>query len=165
MSIPASETRTNALLMGAAVVAVASTSYLGFVNFLCCIGLWGGGMFAVYRYTTDTQSTITGGDGAQLGFMAGLIGAVIGLVLTFVLRLVGIRDDLVISNMMLNMQGMPPEALDQIAADMEKTVVEKTLTWGALIGPLVSGAVGAIGGAIGAAVFKKGGSVRPEQTY
>ncbi len=167
MSLPASEARTNALLTGAALVAVTSTSYLSFVNVLCCAGIIGGGVFAVYRYTADTQTTITGGDGAKLGFQAGLIGAVIGLLLTFVLRMIGIRDDLAIGNYFLNNPptGFPPEAIDQMAAQMDLPVWKKTFTWGALFGMLISGAFGALGGALGASFFKKGGPVRPEQTY
>ena len=167
MALPKSEAHTNALLMGAALVGVTSTSYLGFVNVLCCAGMIGGGMYAVYRYTSDTSSTITGGEGASLGFKAGLIGALIGLLLTFALRMVGIRDDLVVANYLLNNppSSFPPEALDQIAAQADQPVWKTTFSFGTLISLLVTGAFAALGGAIGASVFKKGGEIRPEQTY
>lgn len=167
MALPKSEAHTNALLMGAALAAVTSTSYLGFINVLCCVGIIGSGVYAVYRYTSDTGTTITGGEGASLGFKAGLIGALIGLLLTFLLRMIGIRDDLTLSNYLLNNPpaGFPPEALDQFAAQADLPVWKKTFTIGGLFGLLFSGALAALGGAIGASMFKKGGEIRPEQTY
>ena len=159
--------KTNAILIGAALVAVTSTSYLSIVNVLCCAGVIGGGVLAVFRYTTDNRLTITGGEGAKLGFMAALIGAVIALVLTFVLRSIGIRDDLAISNFMIDRFGdqMQPAQLDAMDAQMSQPVWKTMLSFTTLLGPVISGALGAVGGLIGASVFKKGGDLRPEQTY
>ena len=159
--------KTNAILLGAALVAVTSTSYLNIVNVLCCAGVIGGGVFAVYRYTSDNRLTISGGEGAKIGFLAGLAGAVIALLLNFALRSIGIRDDLAMSNMMLARfaDQMQPEQIEMMEAQIDLPVWKTMFSLWTPVAILVSGAFGAIGGLIGAAAFKKGGDVAPEQSY
>ena len=98
-----------------------------------------------------------------MGAVAGVIGAAVSTVLNLILMSLGIRHDLATSEFFLNKFGdqMPPEQYDQMIAQIETPF---TLAgWlgenfaGLLIGFAVSAAFGAIGGTIGAKMFKKGG--------
>ncbi len=159
--------KANAILFGALTAALLSTSYLGWVNMLCCAGVIAGGMVAVWKYTDEHKLTLTMGQGASLGFTAAILGALIALVVTTVLRLIGIRDDLAMSQFWMDRfaDKMTPEQLDQMQVQMDQSPLATSLSWKALLGLAVSGAFGALGGLIGAQVFKKGGALKPEQTY
>lgn len=150
--------KQQSILLGSAVVAVLSTSYLSFINCLCCLGVIAGAMVAVWHYTQTNQLTIKPGEGAVMGLMAGLIGAVIALVLNYILMQIGIRHDAALLNAMLDMfqDSLPPEQYDELVRQRdEPTTLGSYLTSG-MIGVAVSAIFGAVGGAIGAALFKKG---------
>ena len=148
------------IFLGAAVVAVLSTSYLGLINCLCCAGVIIGAMASVWHYTTTHELTIPAGQGAVLGLSAAALGALIATLLNFVLIKIGLRSDLAISEFIISSFGdqMPPEQVDAMREQMEAEVTFATYFFNALIGVVVSVIFGAIGGAIGASVFKKGGA-------
>lgn len=149
----------QSILLGALVVGLLSTSYLSLVNLLCCLGVIAGALAAVWHYTDTNELTIATGKGAGLGAMAGLGGALIALVLNLVLILVGIRHDLAVTEFLINSfgGGMPPEQLEQLEAQLEAPFEIGPYLLNGMVGFAVSAAFGAIGGAIGAKVFKKGG--------
>lgn len=157
------QSKQQSLLLGGAVAGLLSTSYLGFINLICCLGVIAGALTAVWHYTDTYEKTIPAGEGAGMGAVAGVIGAVVSTVLNLILMSLGIRHDLATSEFFLNKFGdqMPPEQYDQMIAQIETPF---TLAgWlgenfvGLLIGFAVSAAFGAIGGTIGAKMFKKGG--------
>jgi len=157
------QSKQQSLILGGAVAGLLGTSYLGFINILCCLGVIVGALAAVWHYTDTYEKTIPAGEGAGMGAMAGMIGAAISTVLNLILMSFGIRHDLATSEFFLNKFGdqMPPEQYDQLIAQIETPFTiggwlgENFV--GVLIGFAVSAAFGAIGGVIGAKMFKKGG--------
>lgn len=151
--------KKQSILMGALVAGILSTSYLSLINILCCLGVIAGALVAVWHYTDSNELTIPTGTGAGLGAMAAIGGALIALVLNLVLIQVGIRHDVAVTEFMLNSFGdsMPPEQVEAMEAQIEAPFAFGPYMLNGLIGFAVSAVFGAIGGAIGAKVFKKGG--------
>ncbi|MEM1125413.1 MAG: hypothetical protein AAGI71_02090 [Bacteroidota bacterium] len=150
--------QTQSIVLGAAVVAILSTSYLGFINFLCCAGVIIGSMMAVWHYTSTHQLTLLAGRGALMGLIAAALGTFIAIFLNYALIQLGIRHDLAFTQWMLSSFGdsMPPDQYDQLVAQMEAPVTLMSQLTAGLVGVAVSAVFGAIGGAIGASAFKKG---------
>ena len=144
--------RQQSILIGAIVTGVLSTSYLAFINALCCLGVILGGVVATQQYTSRTRTAIESGDGAVLGALAGVGGAILQPVLNRALRPfgLGLRD--ITLNMVEGMQGqqgMSPEMMEQ----MQGSQSMGGLLFSLVVGMVVYAIFGAIGGAIGAAIF------------
>jgi hypothetical protein len=148
----------QSILLGAAVAAVLSTSYLGLINCLCCAGVVIAGILTVWHYTDTNQVTVPAGRGAMMGLAAAALGAFVAIFLNFVLIKMGVRADLMIQQLIIDRFGdaIPPEQVDQMRDQMERPVTFVSHLLSGLIGVLVSAIFGAVGGAIGASIFKKG---------
>lgn len=166
---------TSALIGGGAMLALGTVfSLLQFVipnpavgvlsSCLSCAGLLVGGGIAVWHYTKTHGVTLTGGQGVALGAQAGLIAAVLGFVLLLLVWLfMGMPSvsDMIAPMIDRNPQ-ITPEQRDQVLAIYDSPIA---LVMVAVVSLIAYAVAGLIGGAIGAAVFKRGGDVRPEQTY
>jgi hypothetical protein len=148
----------QSILLGALVTALLSTSYLGFINCLCCAGVIIGGLVTVWHYTGTYQITIPAGKGAVMGLLAAILGAVIATILNYFLAEMGLGANEAIMNFFIENFGenMPPEQLEQMREQMEQNQSLGAYLLNGLVGVLVSAIFGAIGGAIGAAIFQKG---------
>ncbi len=155
--------RQQSILIGAVVTGILSTSYLFFINILCCLGVMIGGAVAMQQYTSRTRAPVESGDGAVLGALAGAGGAILQPILNWALRPfgLGIRD--ISMSMMEGMQGQPgmsPEMMQQLQTSPSLGAILFNL----VIGIIVYAIFGAIGGAIGAAIFggdEQGGDIQP----
>ena len=155
--------KQQSILLGGLVVAVLSTSYLGFINCLCCAGIIIGAMASVWHYTSTNELTIPTGEGAVMGLSAALVGFFIAFIINYILITIGIRHDLAITQAILNNFGdqMPPEQVEAMEDQMDAAITIGSYAINGLIGIVFSLIFGAIGGAIGAAVFKKGKEETP----
>lgn len=155
--------KTQSILLGGLVVGILSTSYLSFINLLCCAGVIIGGLVAVWHYTSENDLTIPAGQGAAIGALAGVVGALIGAALNWVVGVVGLPDSQEVSQTIQSLitgsgaQDMSPEQEEQMRAMQERFSSPMFMIIGIGVSMAVSAVFGAIGGAIGAAVFKKGG--------
>ena len=155
----------QSILLGALVTALLSTSYLGFINCLCCAGVIIGALVTVWHYTSTNQLTIPAGKGAVMGLIAAIIGSIIALFLNYVLMQMGLgTSEIVMSFIIENFgENMPPEQLEELREQMRTGQTIGAYLINGVIGVVVSAIFGAIGGAIGAAIFQKGeeGSATP----
>lgn len=150
--------KQQSIILGGVVAGLLSTSYLGLINLLCCAGVIIGALVAVWHYTDTHGLTIPAGQGAVIGLLAGLVGTVISLILNYILIEMGIRSDQAITQFILNTFGsnMPPEQYDAMVEQMNADLTLSAYLANGLFAAVVSLVFGAIGGAIGASVFKKG---------
>jgi len=151
--------KQQSIILGGLVVTVLSTSYLSYINMLCCLGVLSGALVAVWHYTETNELTIKSGDGAVMGILAALIGLVIASVLNFALIKMGIRHDQAMVQFFLNSMGdsMPPEQYDAMVEQLEMEYTIGLMLKNMAMGAIVYVIFGAIGGLIGAKMFKKGG--------
>ena len=150
--------KQQSIILGGLIAGLLSTSYLGLINLLCCAGVIIGALVSVWHYTDTNELTIKPGQGAVIGLLAALIGWGVSFVLNFILIKAGIRSDLVISQFILDRLGdsMPQESVDQMVEQMNAEMTLAKYLAGAVWG-LLFPVFGAIGGSIGALLFKKGG--------
>src|SRR5215217_3548599 len=66
-------------LLGGLIVGLLSA--IPIVNYCCCIWAIGGGGLASYLYIKSSPTKIAIGDGAMLGGLAGVIGALLYLII------------------------------------------------------------------------------------
>ena len=71
-------------IIGGVIIGVISTvPGLSLINCFCCAGVVLGGFFAVFFYQRNLGDTpLTYSDGALVGILAGIFGAVIGSIIT-----------------------------------------------------------------------------------
>jgi len=156
--------KQQSIILGGLIAGLLSTSYLGLINMLCCAGIIIGALVSVWHYTDTNELTIKAGQGAVIGLLAALVGWAVSLVLNYILIKAGIRSDLVLSQFMLDRFGdsMGEEGVERIVEQMNTEITLGKYMLSALWGVLLSAIFGAIGGSIGAVLFKKGGDEATE---
>jgi hypothetical protein len=152
----------QAALIGGLVTGVLSAlPIVSAGNICCCLWILTGGVVAAYAFQQEQSTPITPGDGALVGLLAGLCGAVIQVALSIPIGLMVGPMEIALVRRAIDMAGsMPPEMRDAFerygrngAAGGAIFIVGRMV---ALVIWLFLGAVfSTIGGLIGAAIFKK----------
>ncbi len=152
------QNKTQSILIGGIVAGILSTSYLGFINMLCCAGVIIGAVVGVWHYGKTYGVAVSTKEGAIIGILVAIVAVVISAILNYVLALAGIRADQMITQIMIDSFGanMPPEQLDEMERQMNAPVTLATFFGlNFLYGLIGSSIFGAIGGLIGSAITRK----------
>ncbi|WP_162892981.1 hypothetical protein [Salinibacter ruber] len=150
--------RQQSILVGAVVTGLLSTSYLGLINTICCLGVIVGGIVTTQQYAARSPGAIASGDGAVLGASAGAAGAVFSALFDVMLRPLGLDSQVIQQNvqeqLMQNMggQGMSPEMMQQMQGDAPGLLSATGIAL-LLLNVVVFAIFGAIGGALGTTLF------------
>lgn len=160
--------KQQSILLGTLVAAILSTSYLGFINLICCLGVIIGSMTAVWHYTSNNSLTIPAGQGAGMGAIAGGLGMIIAGILSLGLAAAGINAEGAILDAVIgflensaeNASGDQLEQIEEQIASLEEQRDAQGSVGDVLMGlffsALAGSIFGAIGGVLGAVLFKKG---------
>src|SRR5215212_5102020 len=142
-------------LIGGVVLGLLSViPFVSAVNVCCCLWAILGGMLATYLYVRNSPTPASTADGAILGALAGVVGALISLIL-------GIPISLAMGPTMRNLILSLVERLDPRQADMMRQQFEAA---GTAIGPLIFQSIitavllfvfAVIGGLLGVPIFEK----------
>ena len=102
---------TSSLLGGVVLGLLSSIPYLNIGNLFCCLWVVGGGVLAAYLFWGENKQ-ITTGQGALVGFFAGLWGALVSAILGGILWL--FLADTYMSQIYqaLNEQDIPAESME-----------------------------------------------------
>jgi len=144
--------RQQAILIGAVVTGVLSTSYFFLINVLCCLGVILGGGVAAQQYASRTGALVESGDGAVLGALAGVGGVVLQQLFNWALRPLGLDVREIVlqfAKQMQGQEGMSQQMMEQAQASPGLG----TILFNLAVGMIVYAIFGAIGGAVGAAIF------------
>ena len=146
--------RLQAVLIGGTFAGVLSAlPLIELGNLCCCLWLVGGGGVASYLTQQSQPYPITPGDGAVVGFLAGVTGAFVSVLVAIPIQLVTapFRDGM---TEMLDMSDVPPEVLEimeQVSSGPGAIVVGFFIT-------LAAGMIFAtLGGLLGAVLFRREG--------
>jgi hypothetical protein len=146
-----------ALLGGLAAGVLSALPLVSAGNCCCCLWVVGGGVLAAYLLQQGRPTAIDVGDGALVGLLAGLVGAVVTTVLSVPITLAfGPFQAQIAERLIQNLPNVPPEmdtALDNLragGAGAAGTVVSFFVML--VVGVIFS----TIGGLIGAVLFRRG---------
>lgn len=136
----------TSLIVGVLTALLSSIPLVSAVNCLLCGWFWLGGIFGVWLYRNFTKETLTTGKAALMGVVAGLIAAVLA-------TLIGLAFS-------GNTMPISPEQMQQLEEALGEQAAQifadpTTLTLiGAVFSLILYPLFTAIGGMIGAAIFK-----------
>ena len=138
-----------ALFAGALALALSS---IPISPWLPVVTLLGGGALAVYLYNRRTGQSLPARLGLKLGWMTGLFAFLISMVLmTIAVALLSARQD-ALERALRDQSGLPPDMAARVL-EIIRNPVELTLSL--LFGFLTFSVTAALGGALGARVFRK----------
>jgi hypothetical protein len=134
------DNKTKAAVIGGAVAGVLSG--LPIIGGCCFLWALGGGFLAVFMYMKNAPGAMTPGDGAKLGLTAGIVAAVISLLLGLPFMLLGVGSAAMQSR---DLEGAGISSGIMAVGGVVGLVLRAAIVLGCAIG----------GGAIGAAVLGK----------
>ncbi len=149
--------KSQSIILAGAAIGVAA-AILGLIpaigSCLSCIAYICAGLLAVWHYTDRHNLTLKGGEGAGLGALAGIVAMAVASILGFLFMAIGLTPPIrqVIEDQ-LDASGLDPAQAEQI---MEMASSPLFIVGIFLVALVIYAILGAIGGVIGASVFKKG---------
>jgi hypothetical protein len=144
---------TQPAIFGGLVVGVLSAlPFVSAGNWCCCLWVVCGGVTAAYLLQQNQSTPISAGDGALAGVLAGVVGAFVCLLLSIPITILMAPLERALIERMSQAPTMPPEWRNFMSGPMGASIglVIKFLFM-LFAGPVFS----AIGGLLGAAIFRK----------
>jgi hypothetical protein len=154
--MPASKLQP-ALLGGLFIGVLSALPVISIGNCLCCMWVIGGGMLAAYLLQQNQITPIAASDGAVVGVLAGLAGAVVSLIISIPIGLLfgPIQAD-VMQRIVSSTGDMPPEVRAAIENMQQSGGFSIIGILGGFVVMLFVGVIfGSLGGLLGALFFKK----------
>ena len=151
----------SALIGGCVFGTASSLPYLGAINMLCCALLIGAGVLASYLYFKDLEPT-TGhlGQGASVGWLAGVFGAITHTIVNVIIIATGLNDEQA-AQAKASLEGLPPElpqwvkSFFEVLLSMGTEVSAGTIGITLVVALVLYSIFSTIGGMVGAAMFAK----------
>lgn len=139
--------------VGGLVMGVLSAlPVINLANACCCLWVVAGGMVAAYLLQQNQTAPITPGDGALVGALAGLVGAVVSSVLSIPITLLMSPVQQAIMERLRETSGSVPPEVGQLFGSGAGAIAAVI---GFLFMLVVGPAFSAIGGLLGAMMFRK----------
>jgi hypothetical protein len=153
VSITTNRLAQPALIGGAVAGTLSALPIISAGNACCCLWVVCGGAVAAYVLQQNQPAAITPGDGALAGLAAGVVGAVVYLLLSIPITiLVQPFERAMMDRILQNAGGMPPEFRDYVGTYASGALqVVVGFMFMLFVGSLFS----TIGGVAGAAIFQK----------
>jgi hypothetical protein len=121
-------------------------------NLCCCLWVVSGGAVAAYLLQQNQETPITPGDGALVGWLAGIAGAFVYLLLSIPITVfVAPMERMVLRRLLETTGSMPPEFRQYARGVLGGSI---RLVIGFVLMLSVGSAVAALGGLLGAVVFR-----------
>jgi len=150
---------TQPALIGGLVVGVLSAlPIVSIGNFCCCLWIVSGGVVAAYVVQANSIEPMTPADGALAGLLAGLVGAVVHLILSIPIDIVMGPFERSMAQRIMDLTGNAEmrdvlQRYSQREAGLFTIIFRRTAAFFVM---LVAGAVfSTLGGLLGAMIFRK----------
>jgi hypothetical protein len=146
--------RLQPVLLGGLVIGVLSALPIISIANCCCLWIVGGGAIAAYLSQQQSPTTLSVGDGALAGLLAGLVGAGVWLVVSTPIHLIMYPLQQRMFSQMLGQGADIPEPMRMWADTFRSgtfTIIQTAIGFFVMlvVGTIFSG----IGGALGIAIF------------
>jgi hypothetical protein len=144
-----------ALLGGLLLGVLSALPLISIGNACCCLWVIAGGTVAAYLLQRNQSAPITAGDGAAVGFLAGVIGAIIWQVLAVPITIMMGPIQARLMDRLLNAGDLPDNVrpiFETLRQSAGFSVVRFVI--GSVFTLVVSIVFSTIGGLIGAALFR-----------
>ena len=131
-------------LLGGLIVGVLSgvLSFIPFVNYCCCLWSIGGGALAAFLYIKSSPTPVGMGDGAMVGGLAGVVGAILYVII-----------NLPITLLIFGVAGMSSQ-LRQAGVDIPFSPFVLVIV-SSFVTAIILALLATLGGVIGTAIFEK----------
>jgi len=147
-----------ALIGGLATGVLSALPFIGAFNVCCCLWVVAGGVVAAYLLQDRDPNPIQVGDGALVGLMAGVIGAIVYLVLSVPITLLMAPMMSAVTDRIVNDGNFPPEVREMLSSGIGTAL-------GIVMGFFAYLAAGLVfstlGGILGTVIFRKKLAVPP----
>lgn len=141
-----------ALIGGAVVGVLSALPIISVGNFCCCLWVVCGGAVAAYVLQQNEQRSMTPGDAALAGLLAGVTGAFIYLVLSIPITLLMAPMERIMMERIIDSGRMPAEFREYAGTYMGGAI--RLAVWFFFM-LVVGSMVAALGGVLGSLIFKK----------
>ena len=139
---------------------LSALPFVSAANLCCCLWVVGGGLVAAYVLQQNESTAITPADGALVGLLAGLLGAVIQVLVSIPITFVVAPMERALLQRVIDMAGTMPEDMRQMVEQYGRggesiafTIAARTVAF--MFWLCVGAVFSTVGGLIGAAVFRK----------
>jgi hypothetical protein len=144
------------VLLGGLFLGVLSALPIISAGNCCCLWTLGGGMLTVYFAQQQTSERLRLVDGARLGFLAGLAGAVIWLVTAVAVEvLMSPLQQRMMDFVLRNARDIPPDARGMLESFGRQASMAARLAVGFVFQLFIQTPFAALGGLLGTAMFGK----------
>jgi Family of unknown function (DUF5518) len=145
-----------ALLAGVAIGVLSALPVVNWVNLCCCGWVLFGGALAAYLMQQNHPVPIETGDGAIVGLLAGVFGAIVATVLSIPIALaIGVSPGQMFDRALETARDMPPEARAVLEFLSGGAGIGVLFAVNAVVMLIVGSIVGMIGGALGTILFRR----------
>lgn len=145
---------TQPVLLGGLFLGVLSALPIISAGNCCCLWTLGGGMLTVYLTQQQTHQPLHLVDGARLGFLAGLAGAVIWLFTAAIIEvLMSPLQQRMIDFVLRSARDIPPDARGMLEGFGRQASMTARLAIGFLFQLCVQTPFAALGGLLGVTMF------------
>jgi hypothetical protein len=149
-----------AFIGGLVMGVLSALPFISAGNLCCCLWVIAGGVVAAYVLQQNEAAPITPGDGALVGLLAGLVGAVVQALIAIPINFViGPMERAMVARVLDMAGNMPPdvrEMLERYSSGGQPVAFAIVARMFAFVLWLCVGAIfSTIGGLIGAAIFRK----------
>jgi hypothetical protein len=145
----------SAALGGLFIGVLSALPILGAANCCCCLWIVCGGALASYLETQTKNRSLTGGEGAAVGALAGVFGAMVWLPVMILIEAVfSPLQRAVLGEVLRTARDMPPEMRDMLESWTEPGTPLR-IVFGFFLQLFIGTIFSAIGGLLGAMYFKK----------
>ncbi len=145
-----------ALLGGVVIGVLSALPVISAGNCLCCLWVILGGVLATYLLQQAQPAPVEAADGAVVGLLAGLVGAVVATLVAIPIQmLLGPMGGDALRQILEQSGGdVPPEFRDLIEQMSRGGVGGALMFVGLMLSLVINAVFGAVGGALGTVLFK-----------
>ncbi len=144
------------LLAGLFIGVLSALPVVSMGNCLCCLWVVSGGVLAAYLLQQEQDWPIEAGDGAIVGLLAGIVGAVVATLVSIPIQM--LMGPLVgdwLQQLSQAANDAPPEVRDVLDRLGSRGMGAMALVLGMLVNLVFFSVFGLLGGLLGQAMFRK----------